>query len=271
MSERTVRANARTLPNPAPHPDPNIRALAAQFETALQAYSVFFHGGGTDDEAAAATDAVKAVAQKIVAVPGTDISIMRLKARVYLWAESTDLEKLAAEGGDWPSEAVLASLFRDLGVAELDATPGPAMMADRAPAQHEEARSTEAPATEEPELQALIAVWHGTSRRLEETYEASCAAAARAQQAEQKAAQERECVAEAKAAWGQAVDDYHAMGARVAKLRATTMAGVIAKLLAAAPHVTEDELKDDAHSAVLAGAALDARALANVQIGEART
>jgi hypothetical protein len=60
------------------------------------------------------------------------------------------------------------------------------------------------------------------------------------------------------------------MGARVAKLRATTMAGVIAKLLAAAPHVTEDELKDDAHSAVLAGAALDARVLANVQIGEAR-
>jgi hypothetical protein len=84
---------------------------------------------------------VKAVAQKIVAVPGTDISIMRLKARVYLWAESTDLEKLAATGGDgdWPSEAVLASLFRDLGVADLDAKPGPATMADRAPAQHEEA------------------------------------------------------------------------------------------------------------------------------------
>jgi hypothetical protein len=77
------------------------------FETALQAYSVFFHGGGTDDEAAAATDAVKAIAQKIIAVPPvTDISVMRLKARVYLWAESTDLEKLAAEGGDWPSEAV---------------------------------------------------------------------------------------------------------------------------------------------------------------------
>jgi hypothetical protein len=52
----------------------------------------------------------------------TDISIMRLKARVYLWAEAADLEKLAAEGGDWPSEAVLASLFRDLGVAGLDAT-----------------------------------------------------------------------------------------------------------------------------------------------------
>jgi hypothetical protein len=110
---------------------------------------VFFHGGGTDDEAAAATNAVKAVAQKIIAVPGTDISIMRLKARVYLWAESTDLGKLAAEGGDWPSEAALASLFRDLGVADLETAPGPATMAERAPAQHEEARSTAAPATEQ--------------------------------------------------------------------------------------------------------------------------
>jgi hypothetical protein len=106
----TAGANARTLPEATPYPDANIRALAAQFETALQAYSVFFHGGGTDAEADAATVAVKAVAQKIIAVPGTDISIMRLKARVYLWAESTDLEKLASEGGDWPSEAVLASL-----------------------------------------------------------------------------------------------------------------------------------------------------------------
>ena len=89
--------------------------------------------------------------------------------------------------------------------------------------------------------------------------EASCAATDRARLAEQKAAQERERVAEAKAVWGQAIDDYHATGACVAKLRATTMAGVIAKLLAAAPHVTE--LEDDAHSAVLAGAALDAQAL----------
>jgi hypothetical protein len=128
------------MPNATSYPDASVRALAAQFETALQAYSGFFHGGGADDEAAAATDAVKAIAQKIVAVPGTDISIMRLKARVYRWAESTDLEKLAAEGGsDWPSEAVLASLFRDLGVADLETTPGPTTMADRAPAQHEEA------------------------------------------------------------------------------------------------------------------------------------
>jgi hypothetical protein len=196
MTRATERA-----PQPAETAE-ELQVLASDFEAALQAYHVFFHGGGTDDEAAAATDAVKAVAQKIIAVPGTDISIMRLKARVYLWAESTNLKKLAAEGGDWPSEAVLASLFRHLGVADLDATPGPATMADRAPAQHEECRSTEAPATEEPELQALIAVWYETSRRLEETYEASRAAADRAKQAEQKAAQERERVAEAKAVWG---------------------------------------------------------------------
>jgi hypothetical protein len=84
MSNATARANARTLPKSTPHPAEDVRALAAQFEAALQAYHPFFHGAGTDDEAAAATDAVKAVAQKIIAVPGTDISIMRLKARVYL-------------------------------------------------------------------------------------------------------------------------------------------------------------------------------------------
>jgi hypothetical protein len=143
-----VRAAARTLPEATEHSDADVRALAAQFESALQAYRVFFNGSGTDDEAAAVTAAVTAVAQKIIAVPGTDISIMRLRARVYLWAESTDLEKLAAEGGDdWPSEAALASLFRDLGVADLDA-----------PAQHLEAggenREILMLATEFQELQA---------------------------------------------------------------------------------------------------------------------
>jgi hypothetical protein len=52
----------------------------------------------------------------------------------------------------WPSEAVLASLFRDLGVADLDATPGPAAMADRAPAQHEARVNAATPATPESEL-----------------------------------------------------------------------------------------------------------------------
>ena len=121
MPKATVRAIARSSPETTAYPDASVRALAVEFEAALQAYQAFYHGGGTDDEAAAATEVVKAVAQKIIAVPGTDISIMRLKARVYLWAESTDLEKLATEGGDWPSEAVLASLFRDLGIADLGA------------------------------------------------------------------------------------------------------------------------------------------------------
>ncbi len=81
-------------------------------------------------------------------------------------------------------------------------------------------------------------------------------------QSEWEAAREREGVAGAKALWRQAVENYHAMGHRVAKLQAKTMAGVIAKVLAAASHVTEDELEEDAHSAVLAGAAMDAAALA---------
>jgi hypothetical protein len=49
------------------------------------------------------------------------------------------------------------------------------------------------------------------------------------------------------------------------------MDGVIAKLLAGAQHCTVDELEDDAHAAVIAGAALDALALTNAQREEART
>ena len=42
--------------------------------------------------------------------------MMRLKARIYLWSEGTDFKAFAAEneGKEW-SEAVLVSLFRDLG------------------------------------------------------------------------------------------------------------------------------------------------------------
>jgi hypothetical protein len=41
------------------------------------------------------------------------------------------------QGGDWPAKAALASLFRDLGVADLETTSSPTMMVDRAPAHHE--------------------------------------------------------------------------------------------------------------------------------------
>jgi hypothetical protein len=177
MSNRTVRANPRTLPEATERPPlpaltaTEIEALVTDFESAFQAQRPFFYGSGTDEEADAATASVHEIARKIVALPTTDIEMMRLKARIYLRSEATDLKSFAAKNeGDGSSEAVLASLFRDLGVADLDATPGPATMADRAPAQREEARWTEAPATEEPELQALIAAWQEAHRRLMETY-----------------------------------------------------------------------------------------------------
>ncbi|MBV8896236.1 MAG: hypothetical protein JO051_06980 [Acidobacteriaceae bacterium] len=87
-------------------------------------------------------------------------------------------------------------------------------------------------------------------------------------QAEQVAAQEREDVAKAEARHSEAVDAYHEIGSQVAKLRANTMAGVIAKLLAAAPIITPDELEEDAHLSILVGAALDAAILANVPVLE---
>jgi hypothetical protein len=91
-------------------------------------------------------------------------------------------------------------------------------------------------------------------------------------QAERKAAKEQEGVAAAKDLWNQAVENYHAIGNRVAKLQAKTMAGVIAKLIAAASQVTEDDLEDpEGHAAILAGAALDAKALMNAKSGEAQT
>jgi hypothetical protein len=140
----------------------DIRALAAQFEAALQALRPFFYGSGSDDDADAATARVEEIAQKIVALPTTDIEMMRLKARVYLWSEGEDFKTFAAKNeNDGSSEAVLvslfrdlgvASLFRDLGVADLETTPGPTRMADRASAQdgkEEDARCQGAAVIEE--------------------------------------------------------------------------------------------------------------------------
>jgi hypothetical protein len=120
MSNRTVRASARTLPEAERPPQPaqlELQALAADFEVALEALRPFFYGSGSDDEANAATALVDEIARKIVALPTTDIEMMRLKARIYLWSEGTDFKDFAAKNeGDGSSEAVLVSLFRDLGV-----------------------------------------------------------------------------------------------------------------------------------------------------------
>jgi hypothetical protein len=64
---------------------------------------------------------VDEIARKIVALPTTDIEMMRLKARMYLWSEAADFKTFAAKNeGDGSSEAVLVSLFRDLGADHAD-------------------------------------------------------------------------------------------------------------------------------------------------------
>ena len=110
MPNATVRADARTLPEATPHPDADIRALAAQFEAAFQAHRPFFYGSGTDEEADASTRRVDEIARKIVALPTTDIEMIRLKARIYLWSEATDFKTFAAKNeGDGSSESVLVA------------------------------------------------------------------------------------------------------------------------------------------------------------------
>ena len=85
------------------------------------------------------------VARKIVALPTTDIQTMRLKARIYLWSEGTDFKTFAAKNeGDGSSEAVLVSLFRDLGV-DLALDPVLAIVAE------------------------LRATWHRLGKVIEET------------------------------------------------------------------------------------------------------
>ena len=132
MPNATVRANARTLPEATPHPNVEVQALAAEFEAAWAAEGAIFKSSCTDVEANAAVARVDEIAQKIVAIPTTDIEMMRVKARIYLWSEGTDFKAFAAdnEGKQW-SEAVLVSLFRDLGA------DGP-MGADRVLAEDEE-------------------------------------------------------------------------------------------------------------------------------------
>jgi hypothetical protein len=120
MPNATVRANARALPEEAERsPQPaqaEFQVLAADFEVALEALRPFFYGSGSDDDADAATARVDEIARKIVAIPTTDIEMMRLKARVYLWSEGENFKTFAAQNeNDGSSDAVLVSLFRDLG------------------------------------------------------------------------------------------------------------------------------------------------------------
>jgi hypothetical protein len=104
-----------------PMTTPKIEALAAQFEAACKAEREV---GDAEPDAAmdAAIDRTRQVAREIVALPaGSDISIMRLKARVYLWGETESFESFAKKAADGSTEAMLVSLFRDLGADSADA------------------------------------------------------------------------------------------------------------------------------------------------------
>jgi hypothetical protein len=110
----TVRADARTLPEATRHPNADAQALAAEFEAA-RAYDRSRRGHRTDEESYAATDRQHEIAEKVAALPSTDMSTMRLKARVYMWAEGADdLERFDNGQHDAVSGPVLVSLFRDL-------------------------------------------------------------------------------------------------------------------------------------------------------------
>jgi hypothetical protein len=128
MPNATARASARTLPEATERPQQpaqtveELEALACDFEASSSPFN-----SGTDEEAEASTTRVDDIARKIVALPTTDIEMMRLKARIYLWSEGTDFKTFAAQNeGDGSSAAVLVSLFRDLGA---DADPVLAIVA----------------------------------------------------------------------------------------------------------------------------------------------
>ena len=92
-----------------------IQALAADFEAAWKAERAVFDSDPSDEEGNAAADRTGVFAERILALSGTDISILRLKARVYLWTEAVLLPEWFADGGGCTTDRALASLFQDLG------------------------------------------------------------------------------------------------------------------------------------------------------------
>jgi hypothetical protein len=106
MAERPHNTNA-------PDTMPEIEALAAQFEAAWKDEREL--GDETDEATDAAVARVRKIARKIAALKGLDLAILRLKARAYLWAENETFESLVENASDYSAEAMLVSLFRDLG------------------------------------------------------------------------------------------------------------------------------------------------------------
>ncbi len=112
MPNASERATAQASPEATPYPDAEVRALAAEFEAAR---AEDFRRGRTDEECDAAANRQRKIAEKVAALPSIDMSTIRLKARVYMWAEGAeDLEDLDYARHDAVSGPVLVSLFRDL-------------------------------------------------------------------------------------------------------------------------------------------------------------
>ena len=126
MPNATVRAKARTLSKTAPHPDANLiplrRSPPSLKPPSKRSALSFMAPAPTRKQTP--RPRVDEIARKIVALRKTDTEMMRLKARIYLWSEATDFKTFAAKNeGDGPSEAVLVSLFRDLGADRAPVDP----------------------------------------------------------------------------------------------------------------------------------------------------
>ncbi len=104
---------AAALSATAPPKPAEIDALAAAFEAAWKMESELPEES-TNKQCDAVVDRAGAFVDQILALSGTDISILRLKARAYLWAESTYPETFA-KNAHYETEKLLASLFHDLG------------------------------------------------------------------------------------------------------------------------------------------------------------
>jgi hypothetical protein len=100
--------------------DPEIEALASQFEAAWK-YERELGEAETDEDTdaadAAAVERTRQFARKIVALPGSDTSIHAPKSAGL---PNETFESFAAKACDGSAEAALVSLFRDLG-ADLEA------------------------------------------------------------------------------------------------------------------------------------------------------
>jgi hypothetical protein len=92
-----------------------IQALAADFEAAWKAEKDL-PDDYTDAQMDTAVARTRIFVDRILALSGTDLSIQRLKARAYLWAEAAHLVEWFAEREDLTTaDRALAGLFRDLG------------------------------------------------------------------------------------------------------------------------------------------------------------